>query len=262
MSQNPISRRSTRTVSGWRSTVLLLALALLLRAAPLAAQPYTLAPPPYQTVLNNTGAPVSNACVWTYSAGTTTPIATYSTATGTVNTNPIRTDSAGRFTAYLVPGTGYAFTYELPCTPPAHGVVLRTADNISGPPAASIVTSGTWFPSLGGTATYTLQEGTWARVGAIVFARGRLTVNALGTGNQFVITGLPFPVAGETGGTIYALTAAGQTYGRAFVFAPANGTQLNVAGQTAPATLDTFLSTFFTASTAAVFSITYLTTAP
>ncbi len=38
-------------------TRLLLAL-LLLRAAPLAAQPYTLAPPPYQTVLNNTGAPV------------------------------------------------------------------------------------------------------------------------------------------------------------------------------------------------------------
>lgn len=254
-SVNRSSPRVSLVVAG------LLAL-LLLRAAPLAAQPYTLAPPPYQTVLNNTGAPVSNACVWTYSAGTTTPIATYSTATGTVNTNPIRTDTAGRFTAYLTPGTGYAFTYELPCTPPAHGVVLRTADNISGTPAASIVTTGTWFPSLGGTATYTLQEGTWARVGPMVFARGRLTVNALGTGTPYAIAGLPFPVTADTGGLIYATTAAGQSYTRALVFAPANGTTLNVVGQGTGGTFDSFLLTFFTASTGAAFSITYLTTAP
>ena len=116
-----------------------LALFLLLRAAPLAAQAYTLSPAGYQTVLDNAGAIVSNACVWTYRAGTTTPAATYSDALGTVNTNPIRTDSAGRFTAYLVPGVGYSFAYERPCTPPAHGVVLKTADNIVGTPAAPAV---------------------------------------------------------------------------------------------------------------------------
>jgi len=103
----------------------------------LEAQTYSLAPPPYQTVLNNNGDKVSNACVWTYQAGTTTPIATYNDAAGTTNTNPIRTDSAGRMTVYLTPGTAYKFVYEQPCTPPAHGVVLRTADNVSGTPLAS-----------------------------------------------------------------------------------------------------------------------------
>jgi len=113
--------------------VLLLALSVI----GLRAQQYSIAPSPFQTVLNNNGDKVSNACVWTYQAGTTTPIATYSDTVGTTNSNPIRTDSAGRFTAYLVPGTGYKFTYEQPCTPPTHGVLLRTADNITGTPATS-----------------------------------------------------------------------------------------------------------------------------
>jgi hypothetical protein len=225
-------------------------------------QPYTLAPPPYQTVFDNTGAPVSNACVWTYAAGTTTPIATYSDADGTVNTNPIRTDSAGRFTAYLVPGTGYKFVYELPATPPAHGAVLRTADNVVGAPAAAVVTAGPWFPSLGGTTTYTAREGTYVRVGPLVYVRGSLTVNALGSGNPYTITGLPFPVAGDQTGTIFTVAAAGQPFTRALLYAPSGSSILNVIGQGSAGPTDSYLLTFFTAGTTVVFSATYQTSAP
>lgn len=226
---------------------------LLLTAAPLAAQTYSLSPAGYQTVLNNSGDKVSNACVWTYAAGTTTPIATYSDASGTPNPNPIRTDPAGRFTAYLIPGTGYKFVFEQPCTPPGHGVVLKTADNIAGTPSASVVTTGTWIPSLGGTTTYSTQEGTYVRVGALVFARGYLAINTIGTGAINSINGLPFPAVGITpvnvsvfqslftavvwiggyitgGGTsmtLVALPAAGT--GMAFVTLFGNGTSLAVS---------------------------------
>lgn len=105
-----------------------------------SAQGYTITPPPFQTVLDNGGNIVNGACVWTYVAGTTTPIATYSDTAGTPNLNPIRSDSAGRFTAYLIPGNTYKFIYETTCTPPStHGTVLRTADNISAAPTSSAV---------------------------------------------------------------------------------------------------------------------------
>lgn len=104
----------------------------------LSAQTGTIMPTPFQTAFSNTGAVINNACVWTYTAGTTTPAATYTdVGLGTPNANPIRTDSAGRFTAFLSPGAAYKFVYETSCTPPAHGTVLRTADNIGGTPSAS-----------------------------------------------------------------------------------------------------------------------------
>jgi hypothetical protein len=161
---------------------------------------YTLAPPPYQTLLDNAGAPVSNGCVWTYAAGTTTPIATYSDALGTPNTNPIRTDPAGRYTAYLLAGTGYKFVCETPCSPPSgHGSVLRTADNIVGTPGPPLAaTPGTWTPSLGGTTTYAGREGTYVRVGRLVFARASLSITTIGTGSASTISGLPFPVTTAT----------------------------------------------------------------
>jgi hypothetical protein len=240
----------------------LVALALLLRAAPLAAQLYTLAPPPYQTVLNNAGAPVSNACVWTYSAGTTTPAATFSDSAGTANTNPIRTDPAGRFTAYLTPSLGYKFVYELPCTPPAHGVTLRTADNIAGVPAAPAVGTGTWIPSVGGTATYTVREGTYVRIGALVFARGTLAINVLGTGSGAVITGLPFPAYGDTVGVLdkfVGVTAPISAFG---YYLPNGGTQMTLLGLGGGGGVTAVGASFLGDGTAVAFAVTYTTLAP
>src|SRR5581483_11850005 len=110
---------------------------LALGVCPASAQSYTVAPPPFQTACDNSGHIINNACIWTYGAGTTTPATTYIDNAGTPNANPIRSDSAGRFTVYLIAGTSYKFVYESSCTPPAHGTTLRTADNIAGVPASA-----------------------------------------------------------------------------------------------------------------------------
>jgi hypothetical protein len=121
-----------------RSAVGMAALIVLAAAATVNAQTYTLAPAPYQTFLSNAGVIVNNGCIWTYLAGTTTNATTYSDTAGTPNLDPIRSDAAGRFTAYLVVGTNYKFVYESTCTPPStHGTVVRTQDNILAIPGAS-----------------------------------------------------------------------------------------------------------------------------
>ena len=51
---------------------------------------------------------------------------------------------------------------------------------------------GTWTPSIGGTATYTLQIGTYTRIGRLVFVSAVLQINVIGTGNVNTISGLPF----------------------------------------------------------------------
>lgn len=104
----------------------------------LASAQGTITPSPFQTVLDSNGSPINGACVWTYVAGTSTPINTYTSVTlGSANTNPIVADSAGRYTAFLSPGSSYKFVYEAACTPPSHASVFRTADNISAVPGSS-----------------------------------------------------------------------------------------------------------------------------
>lgn len=120
-------------------------LILLLLACPKVAraQNYTLSPPPFLIALDNSGKIINNACIWTTIAGTSTPATTYSDNAGTPNLNPIRSDSAGRFTAYLIAGSSYKFQYEGSCTPPAHGTTLRTADNVAGTPASAATVDAT-----------------------------------------------------------------------------------------------------------------------
>lgn len=58
--------------------------------------------------------------------------------------------------------------------------------------AAPSLSTGTWTPSIGGTATYTTQTGTWLRIGRLIFVDMTLTINVRGTGDQNIISGLPF----------------------------------------------------------------------
>ena len=51
---------------------------------------------------------------------------------------------------------------------------------------------GTWTPSLGGTATYTIQEGYYRKIGQLVYIQCKIVVNAIGTGSASVLSGLPF----------------------------------------------------------------------
>ena len=80
---------------------------------------------------DNTGAVLTGGKIYTYAAGTTTPLATYTTSAGNVaRTNPIVLDSAGR-----VPSGGeiwlqdsrYKFVVQT-----STDVLLFTCDNITG----------------------------------------------------------------------------------------------------------------------------------
>lgn len=77
---------------------------------------------------DNNGDPLAGGLIYTYSAGTTTPAATYTSNTGgTANANPIVLDSAGRTPAqiWLTEGSSYKFVLQT-----STGTLIKTDDNI------------------------------------------------------------------------------------------------------------------------------------
>ena len=67
-----------------------------------------LSPSPKAQFLDASGAPLVGGRVYTYAAGTTTPLATYTTGAGTVaNTNPVILDSRGEANIWYTTGTSY-----------------------------------------------------------------------------------------------------------------------------------------------------------
>jgi len=54
---------------------------------------------------------------------------------------------------------------------------------------------GSWTPTLGGTSTYSIQEGKYTKVGNFVYAVGIVVVTLIGTGSTTTISGLPFTAA-------------------------------------------------------------------
>ena len=80
---------------------------------------------------DNNGQPLSGGKIYTYAAGTTTPQATYTSATGvTPHSNPIVLDSAGRVPGgeiWLTDGLVYKFVIET-----STAILIGTYDNITG----------------------------------------------------------------------------------------------------------------------------------
>jgi Pectate lyase superfamily protein len=76
--------------------------------------------------LDNSGNPLNAGKLHTYAAGTTTPIATYTTKAGTTaNANPIILDSAGRANIWLTAGTAYRLLLK-----DSSDVTIRDVDNV------------------------------------------------------------------------------------------------------------------------------------
>jgi hypothetical protein len=76
------------------------------------------------------GVPLSGGLLYTYAAGTTTPLATYTSSTGlTANTNPIVLNSAGRVANQIWLTTGSAYKFVLQTSA---AVQIYSQDNISG----------------------------------------------------------------------------------------------------------------------------------
>lgn len=83
--------------------------------------------------LDANGVPLSGGKLYTFAAGTTTPLATYADASGTVaNANPVILDAAGRADVWLQPGLLYKFVLQN-----SSGVTQYTEDNFPAPPNPS-----------------------------------------------------------------------------------------------------------------------------
>jgi len=98
-----------------------------------------------QQFFDNNGVPLAGGLIYTYQAGSSTPLATYQDNAGTIaNANPIVLDSAGRVPneIWLLSGYSYKFIVQS-----ASGTSLITLDNLYGilqnaPASAPAVPSG------------------------------------------------------------------------------------------------------------------------
>jgi len=92
----------------------------------------SLAPTPKLQFFDANGAPLAGGLLYTYEAGSTTPLATYTDSTGvSANTNPIVLDSRGEANVWLE-GAIYKFALYT-----SVGVLIWTVDNINGSTFAS-----------------------------------------------------------------------------------------------------------------------------
>ena len=95
----------------------------------------SLSPTPKLQFFDLNGAPLSGGLLYTYAAGTTTPLASYTDSTGLIaNTNPIVLDSRGEANVWLS-GAIYKFALYT-----SAGVLIWTVDNINGSTFASNAT--------------------------------------------------------------------------------------------------------------------------
>lgn len=86
-----------------------------------------LSPSPKQQFFTAGGVPLVGGKLYTYAAGTSTPLATYQDSSGTVsNTNPVILDSRGEANVWLSPSDAYKFVLE-----DANNSLIWTVDNIN-----------------------------------------------------------------------------------------------------------------------------------
>lgn len=172
----------------------------------------TLAPQAWFTALDDSGVTIPGALIYTYAAGTSTPLATYTDVNGSVaNANPVVCDAAGRCVMFLSP-LSYKFVYKT-----AADVTIRTQDNIAAVPGTTINTdiAGTAGEALtAGDLAYlsdgsgSLTAGRWYKADSdLVY--GSISAPALG----FVVDNIASGDSGSirTGGRITGL--AGLTAG-------------------------------------------------
>ena len=54
---------------------------------------------------------------------------------------------------------------------------------------------GLWTPTIGGNATYYVQEGQYVKIGQLVYIFFDISINAIGTGSAGTVSGVPFAAA-------------------------------------------------------------------
>jgi hypothetical protein len=87
------------------------------------------------SVLGATGLPLSGGLIYTYQAGSSAALATYTDNNGTVaNSNPIVLNPDGRTPSEIWLQSGYSYKFQIQT---ATGVLIQTLDNIYGVPQTS-----------------------------------------------------------------------------------------------------------------------------
>ena len=217
-------------------TVMALALLVLLPA--LGFGQGTVAPAPFQTVFDNSGKIASGAKVSVYAAGTSNLVTSYQDAgLTTPNTNPIVADSAGRFVAFLSPGSAYKFVYQT-----SSGVTLRTVDNVQAMPgsAGNVDATGTAGEALSAGSVVYLSDGTggktagmWYQADATNAYSSTVPIVGVATGPYSQFGAGTFRIAGRV--TVTGPLVVGATYyvastpGQMTATAPANIQALGAA---------------------------------
>lgn len=135
----------------------------------------SLTPTPKQQIYGSDGNPLVGGKIYTYAAGTTTPLATYTDAgAGTANTNPIILNSLGQANIWLASSSSYKFSVYT-----SADVLLYTVDNIATPiDYISLVTSLASPPPIGSTAPNTGAFTTLAATTGTITTVNSTTVNA------------------------------------------------------------------------------------
>ena len=150
---------------------------------------------------NNNGIPLAGGLLYTYAAGTSTPLATYTTFSGNIsNSNPIILDSAGRVPneIWITVGYGYKFVLQ-----DANTNQIATWDNI--PINAS-------SPFANDSSSIAYEQGNSVTAGAFIVGQSYL-ITSVGTTNFVAIgassnaTGIYFIATGAGSGTGTAKTS-------------------------------------------------------
>jgi hypothetical protein len=153
-----------------------------------------------QQFFDNNGLPLAGGFIYTYQAGSSTPLTTYTTNAGTIaNTNPIILDSAGRTPSEIWMQTGYTYKFILQT---ATGVTLQTLDNLY-PILQNASGSGATIPtgliSIWSGATGSIPTG-WVLCNGSNGTPDLRNLFVIGAGSTYAV--------GATGGTADAIVVA------------------------------------------------------
>ena len=133
----------------------------------------SLSPAPKLQFFGSDGLPLVGGKLYTYEAGTTTPLATYTDYTGTTqNTNPVILDSYGQANVWIPDTTSYKYVLKT-----SADVTLYTVDYVSVPLTTNSFASppaiGSAVPNAGTFTTLTATgQVTFASTGAAVINVG------------------------------------------------------------------------------------------
>jgi len=150
--------------------------------------------------LTNTGSVLTGGLLYTYAAGTTTPLVSYTDNTGTTaNSNPIVLDSAGRVSGevWLTDTVSYKIVLK-----DSTGTQIASWDNITGIPVYSTPTSITTNYITTGTLTATNYI-YMSSTGQLKLASGTTAQRAGAFSGTGSISGTTLTLTAVTAGTMY-----------------------------------------------------------